>query len=208
MPDAPTEETLEQRKARIAALRRMNAVLPKEQRHPIPPLHDPGAPAQDRPSTAAVETLLAMPRRAYQDLVCSNLAADKDDMWALYLDPRVIQFTHAALIRKRAALARLTRDTRESAASKIGRRRWSFIEMLESRIQQTESCLPDNVLTSDRNTARHLFAAIQAHRRALIAHRVHPEPWDVELWQAIDNLTARAPQQNGPGEPPPPTPVL
>ena len=44
MPDAPVGESFDQRRARIAALRRLNSVLPKEQRHTIPPLHEPAAP--------------------------------------------------------------------------------------------------------------------------------------------------------------------
>lgn len=186
MTDAPVGETLEQRKAHIAALRRINSVLPKEQRHPIPPLHDPALPSETLDSD--VDTLLAMPRRAYSDLVCDNLAAGKDDAWAIYLHPRLIQLTYSVLIRKRSVLARLTRDTRESAESRVGRRRWAFIEKLESRIQQVEAAMPEAVLTSDRNTARRLFAAIQAHRRACIANQVTPEPWDLALWKAVDDL--------------------
>ncbi|NUS82800.1 MAG: hypothetical protein HOY75_08600 [Streptomyces sp.] len=194
MTDAPVGETLEQRKARIASLRRINAVLPKEQRHPIPPLHDPALPPQTLDTD--VDTLLAMPRRAYAELVCDNLAAGKDDAWAAYLHPRLIQLTYSVLVRKRAMLARLTRDTRESAETRVGRRRWAFIEMLEDRIQQVEAAMPDAVLTSDRGTARRLFAAIQAHRRACIANQVTPEPWDLMLWKAVDDLVA--PPEDGP----------
>lgn len=201
MTDTPSSETLEERKARIALLRRINSVLPKEKRHAIPPLHEPTGPAP------AVDSLLAMPRSAYAELVCSNLSADKDDLWALYLDSRLIQLTHSVLVRKRAAVARLTRDTRESAESRIGRRRWAFIDMLESRIQQTEAALPDTVLTSDRHTAHRLFAAVQAHRRALAANGVQAEAWDLKLWQVVDDLTASDPQENWPGEPDPADPV-
>jgi hypothetical protein len=205
--DTPPGETLEERKARIARLRRMNSVLPKEKRHPIPALHEPTGPHAVPPSAPAVESLLAMSRRDYAELVCANLSADKDDQWALYLDPRLIQLTHSVLVRKRAAVARLTRDTRESASSHVGRRRWVFIDMLESRIQQTEAALPDDVLTSDRHTARRLFAAVQAHRRALTVNGVQPEAWDLKLWQVVDDLTTRTPQENWPGEPDPTTPV-
>ncbi|NUS25038.1 MAG: hypothetical protein HOV92_12560 [Streptomyces sp.] len=207
MTNTPTGETFEQRKARIALLRRINAVLPKEKRHPIPPLHEPASPDPGQTTAPAVESLLAMPRRDYAEMVCDNLSADQDDTWTLYLDPRLIQLTHSVLVRKRAALARLTRDTRESASSRVGRRRWAFIDMLESRIQQVEAALPDAVLTSDRDTAHRLFAAVQAHRRALTTSGVQPEVWDLKLWQVVDHLTAETPHEEWPGEPEPPTPV-
>jgi hypothetical protein len=207
--EQPAGETLEQRRARIAGLRRLNSVLPKERRHPIPPLYPPGAPAPEQPSTSdvSVEDLLAMPRSDYQELICANLASNKDHLWALYLDPRLIHLTHSVMLRKRFALARLTRDTRESAHSQVGRRRWKFIDMLESRIQQVEAALPDTVLTSDRSTAHQLFAAIQAHRRALTANGVEPEEWDRRLWQAVDGLTAEGQLQDEQGEPEPSPPV-
>lgn len=197
MTDTP--ETLDERKAHIAS------VLPKEQRHAIPPLHEPNGGLASNP--AAVDALLAMTRNDYMDLVCSDLAASKDDRWTLYLDPRLIQLTHSVLIRKRSSAARLTRDTRESAQSEVGRRRWRFIEMLESRIQQVEAALPDTVLTSDRNTTLHLFAAIQTHRRALAMNGVEPEAWDLRLWQTIDDLADEAqPQDDGTGNPGAPYP--
>ena len=148
-----------------------------------------------------------MSRSDYMDLVCTNLAPDRDDRWAIYLDPQLIQLTHSVLVRKRAAVARLTRDTRESASSEVGRRRWRFIEMLESRIQQVEAALPDAVLTSDRHTALRLFGAIQAHRRALAAHGVEPQAWDLKLWQAVDALSDGPQQDNQPGEAEPAPPV-
>jgi hypothetical protein len=208
MTDAPTGETLSQRRARIAMLRRLNSALPKEQRRAIPPLHEPAHTGPDRAPEATIDFLLAMSRSNYMDLVCGDLAADKDDRWALYLDPRLIQLTHSVLIRKRSAAARLTRETRESAESEVGRRRWRFIEMLESRIQQVEAALPDAVLTSDRHTTRRLFAAIHAHRRALVANGVEPEAWDLKLWQAADELSDPTSGADEPGGPDAPTPVL
>jgi hypothetical protein len=207
MTDAPTNETFEQRKARIALLRRLNSALPKERRHPIPPLHHPAQPKARQQALPAVDDLLAMTRSEYTAQVCADLSADKDHMWVLYLDPKLIQITYSVLMRKRAALSRLTRDTRESASSQIGRRRWKFIEMLEARIQQAEAAFPDDVLTSDRNTARRLFAAVQAHRRALTANDAQPEAWDLKLWQVLDDLADPDLQGEEPGEPEPPQPV-
>jgi hypothetical protein len=194
--DAPASETLEQRKARIAALRRINAVLPKELRHPIPPLYDnpPSTePASHETGTDTVDALLAMSRTEYEQHVCDHLAARYDDRWALFLHPSLVQFTHSVLLRKHTMVARLKNDP----ATMIGRRRRNFLELLESRLQQVESVLPDMVLTSDRDTARHLFAAIQAHRRALTANRVQPEEWDLKLWQAVDDLTIEEGQHRG-----------
>jgi len=188
MTDAMPEDPLEQRRARIAVLRRLNSALPKERRHAIPPLHDPAHQSSGRDTAAAVETLLAMSRADYAERVCGDLSADKDDAWQLYLHPHLVQFTHAVLIRKYKMVCRLASETRESASSPVARRRWAFLTMLESRIQQTEAALPDTVMTSDRNTARRLFAAIQAHRRALTANGVQPEAWDLALWKAVDNL--------------------
>ena len=200
MTDPAPTETLEQRKARIARLRRLNSVLPKEQRHPIPPLHDtpptPQPEAPEGPRASTVDALLAMPRSEYTQHVCDHLAAEHDSAWALFLHPSLVQFTHSVLVRKHAAVARLKNDP----ATDTGRRRRNFLEVLESRIQQVEAALPDTVLTSDRNTARHLFAAIQAHRRAQAANGVTPEQWDLELWHAADRLTndvEESPEKSG-----------
>ncbi|MFG2359455.1 hypothetical protein [Streptomyces sp. NPDC048521] len=126
-----------------------------------------------------------MPRRAYAQLVCETLSSGKDDLWDLYLDPRLIQLTHSVLTRKQAAVARLKNDP----STQAGRRRRNFLDMLENRIQQVEDVLPDSVWTSDRDTTRRLFAAIQAHRRALTANNVTPESWDLALWQTVDDLS-------------------
>lgn len=187
MTDPAPAETLEQRKARIARLRRLNSVLPKEQRRPIPPLHDTRpTPESDQQeiSPSTVEDLLAMPRSEYTQHVTDHLGAEHDDQWALFLHPSLVQFTHSVLIRKHAAAARLKSDP----GTVIGRRRRNFLEMLESRIQQVETALPDEVVTSDPNAARRLFAAIQAHRRAQTANGVTPEQWDLDLWLSADEL--------------------
>lgn len=182
-------DTVAQRKARIAMLRRLNSVLPKEQRRPVPPLHDTltDPPAQ-RPdptiNTVDVDALLAMPRSQYTQYVCDHLGAEHDDTWALFLHPSLVQFTHSTLLRKHTAVARLKNDP----ATVTGRRRRNFLDLLEGRIQQVEAALPDQVVTSDRNTARRLFAAIQAHRRAQTANGVTPEPWDHDLWRTADDL--------------------
>jgi hypothetical protein len=185
MTDMPATETLEERKARIAMLRRLNAVLPKEKRHPIPPLHGSATPQPADPAQPSVDDLLSMPRRAYAQLVCESLSSGKDNLWDLYLDPRLIQLTHSVLIRKHAAVVRLKNDP----ATQTGRRRRNFLDMLENRIQQVEEALPDAVWAPDRDTTRRLFAAIQAHRRALTTNNVAPEPWDLALWQTVDDLS-------------------
>jgi hypothetical protein len=190
MPDHAPAETVEQRKARIAMLRRLNSVLPKEQRRPIPTLHDarPASTPQAQPEDTAttLDALLAMPRGTYTQHICDHLGAEHDDQWRLFLHPTLIQFTHSVLVRKHATVARLKNDPE----TQTGRRRTTFLDLLESRIQQVEAALPDAIMTSDRNTARRLFAAIQAHRRALTANGATAESWDSELWRVADQLVA------------------
>lgn len=185
MPDAPVGETFEERKARIAVLRRMNSVLPKEKRHPIPPLGDPSVTQMVSTSeTDPVEELLSMPRRSYFQYVCENLSADKDPLWDLFLNPRLIQLTYQALIRKHALVVRV----KSNPETDVGRRRRNFLDMVENRMQQTQDALPASVLASGEDTTRRLFSAVQAHRRALTTNKVTPEPWDLALWQAVDDL--------------------
>jgi hypothetical protein len=187
--DAPVGETFEQRKARIAAVRRINAVLPKEKRNPIPPLHGPETTQKrDSPGGDPVEQMMTMTRSDYFQYVCANLSADKDHLWDQFLDPRIVHLTHQALARKRALVVRL----KMSPETDVGRRRRNFLDMVENRMQQVQEALPTLVLTSGETSVRRLFAAIQAHRRALATNRVEPEPWDLALWKVADDLIEEA----------------
>lgn len=185
MTDAPIGETFEQRKSRIAALRRLNAVLPKEQRRSIPLLHDPVSSQKQNASGAdPVEQMLTMTRSDYFQYVCDNLSSDKDHLWDLFLDPRMVHLTQQALARKRAHVVHL----KLSPETDVGRRRRNFLDMVENRMQQVQEALPASVLTFGESGTRRLFAAIQAHRRALATNRVEPEPWDLALWKTVDDL--------------------
>ena len=188
-----TEETYAQRKAHIAALRRLNSALPKEQRHAIPSLNPAHQPKKRQPSGHTVESMLALSRADYTSLVCGHLRAEDEDAWSYFLDPQLLQLTHSVLVRKHAVVAE-TRD-----GSPADRRRRDFLDMLQSRIQQAEELLPDDVLPSQLAAARRLFGAIQTHRRALAKNGIEPEAWDLKLWKAADDFLASS-QGECPGE--------
>lgn len=173
-----------------AFLRRLNSSLPKERRRPLPTTSACAPEEHSGPSTEdAVNALDALHGTAYTQQVAGHLGQEHDAQWHLYLHPRLRHRTRAALIRRRALALRSLQDTADGRAATRARIR-SFLRLLEQRLQQAEDTIGDDPLAIQRRAVHKLAAAIRAHRNTALAQGVEPEPWDRQLWNAVDELDA------------------
>lgn len=172
-----------------AFLRRLNAALPKEQRH----VYESSATDQpNRPTpattTPTVEGLVDLGKNAFSRFVQQHVSIAYEDAWAALLDPRLITRTYQALRRIHANLQRVAEVATGSSA--VRRRRHDFCMMTAERLQQVEALLPDNYFRPGREAyeaLRVLTAAVHKHQAAVAEAKVISEEWDVRLWKAADH---------------------
>ncbi|MGY5127377.1 hypothetical protein [Streptomyces nigrescens] len=174
-----------------AFLRRLNSALPKEHRYPIPASTTTNPQPRTRSDVQhTLETLKGLTGSGYAHLVHSHTGREHDELWQLLLDPTLIRRTHAALARKRTATLRRLQEPRGRQANERTR---GYLELIETRLQQVESLLGDDVYKDLRNTINRLAAAIGQHRTASQTAGVIPEDWDRRLWDVLDAVASTNP---------------
>lgn len=174
-------------------IRRLNSALPRTQRRSIP--HEGSTPTEPTAGfTATIEVLQKANNRDYSQEVNSHLGREHDSFWSLYLEPRLIRRTHAALLRKRAVTLRILEEYRSvnSRSRQKTHRVHEFLQLVEQRLQQVEEIVSDDAFTTQKIAIRKAVAAIREHCEATQRNNVQAEAWDERLWSVLDEIDTNA----------------